>query len=79
MTNLGEELRDEEVEEMTREAGAGGDSRTNRDGNGFTSAAESRHVMANLGKQLADGKVDETIHRAGRRARLGMDALPRSR
>merc|ERR1712025_1408860 len=32
-----------------------------RDGNGFISAAELRHVMTNLGEKLTDEEVDEMI------------------
>merc|ERR1711918_339471 len=35
-----------------------------RDGNGFISAAELRHVMAILGVKLADEEVDEMIREA---------------
>ncbi|XP_045156523.1 calmodulin-beta-like, partial [Mercenaria mercenaria] len=35
-----------------------------RDGNGFISAAELRHVMTNLGEKLTDEEVDEMIKEA---------------
>ncbi|XP_063428906.1 calmodulin-like [Mytilus trossulus] len=35
-----------------------------KDGNGFISAAELRHVMTNLGEKLTDGEVDEMIREA---------------
>merc|ERR1719355_49743 len=35
-----------------------------RDGNGFISAAELRHVMTNLGEKLTDEDVDEMIREA---------------
>jgi len=35
-----------------------------RDGNGFISAAELRHVMCNLGEKLTDEEVDEMIREA---------------
>ena len=35
-----------------------------KDGNGFISAAELRHVMTNLGQRLSDEEVDEMIRRA---------------
>ena len=35
-----------------------------RDGNGFISAAELRHVIANLGEKLTDEEVDEMIREA---------------
>jgi hypothetical protein len=35
-----------------------------KDGNGFISAAELRHVMTNLGEKLTDEEVDEMIREA---------------
>lgn len=35
-----------------------------KDGNGFISAAELRHVMNNLGEKLTDDEVDEMIREA---------------
>ena len=35
-----------------------------KDGNGFISAAELRHVMTNLGEKLSDAEVDEMIREA---------------
>merc|ERR1711967_137075 len=35
-----------------------------RQGNGFISAAEIRHVMTNLGEKLTDEEVDEMIREA---------------
>merc|ERR1712108_66920 len=35
-----------------------------RDGNGFISAAELRHIMTNLGEKLTDEEVDEMIREA---------------
>merc|ERR1712113_1099240 len=35
-----------------------------RDGNGFISGAEMRHVMTNLGEKLTDEEVDEMIREA---------------
>jgi calmodulin len=32
-----------------------------KDGNGFISAAELRHIMTNLGEKLSDEEVDEMI------------------
>lgn len=37
-----------------------------KDGNGFISAAELRHVMTNLGEKLTDEEVDEMIREADR-------------
>ena len=35
-----------------------------KDGNGYISAAELRHVMTNLGEKLTDEEVDEMIKEA---------------
>ena len=35
-----------------------------KDGNGFISAAELRHVMTNLGEKLTDEEIDEMIKEA---------------
>ncbi len=35
-----------------------------KDGNGFISAAELRHVMTNLGEKLTDDEVDDMIREA---------------
>jgi calmodulin len=35
-----------------------------KDGNGFISAIELRHVMTNLGEKLTDEEVDEMIREA---------------
>merc|ERR1711988_1857567 len=35
-----------------------------KDGNGFISAVELRHVMTNLGEKLTDEEVDEMIREA---------------
>ncbi|NXW79846.1 CALMS protein, partial [Hirundo rustica] len=37
-----------------------------KDGNGYISAAELRHVMTNLGEKLTDEEVDEMIKEADR-------------
>ncbi|EEC16524.1 calmodulin, putative [Ixodes scapularis] len=43
----------------------GGDSQVfDRDGNGFITAAELRHVMTTLGEKLTDEEVDEMIREA---------------
>ena len=47
----------EETEEELREAF----SLFDKDGNGFISAAELRHVLTNLGEKLTDGEVDDMI------------------
>ena len=35
-----------------------------KDGNGYISSAELRHVMTNLGEKLTDEEVDEMIREA---------------
>ena len=35
-----------------------------KDGNGYISAAELRHVMTNLGEKLTDDEVEEMIREA---------------
>ena len=35
-----------------------------KDGNGYISAAELRHVMTNLGEKLTDDEVDDMIREA---------------
>ena len=35
-----------------------------KDGNGYISAAELRHIMTNLGEKLTDEEVDEMIREA---------------
>merc|ERR1712224_503705 len=35
-----------------------------KDGNGFISAAELRHIMTNLGEKLTDEEIDEMIREA---------------
>merc|ERR1712048_1179390 len=36
-----------------------------RDGSGFISAAELRHVMTNLGEKLTDEEIDEMLREVG--------------
>ena len=48
-------MQDTDTEEEIREAFKVFD----KDGNGFISAAELRHVMTNLGEKLTDEEVDE--------------------
>ena len=52
--------KDTDSEEEIREAFKVFD----KDGNGFISAAELRHVMTNLGEKLTDEEVDEMIREA---------------
>lgn len=53
-------MADTDTEEEIREAFKVFD----KDGNGFISAAELRHVMTNLGEKLTDEEVDEMIREA---------------
>ena len=53
-------MKDTDSEEEIREAFRVFD----KDGNGFISAAELRHVMTNLGEKLTDEEVDEMIREA---------------
>ena len=36
-----------------------------KDGNGFLSAAELRHIMTNLGEKLKEDEVDDMMREAG--------------
>lgn len=53
-------MKDTDSEEEVREAFKVFD----KDGNGFISAAELRHVMTNLGEKLSDTEVEEMIREA---------------
>uniref|UniRef100_A0A8C2FGD9 EF-hand domain-containing protein n=1 Tax=Cyprinus carpio TaxID=7962 RepID=A0A8C2FGD9_CYPCA len=53
-------MKDTDSEEEIREAFRVFD----KDGNGYISAAELRHVMTNLGEKLTDEEVDEMIREA---------------
>jgi calmodulin len=53
-------MKDTDSEEEIKEAFKVFD----KDGNGFISAAELRHVMTNLGEKLTEGEVDEMIREA---------------
>ena len=55
-----QQMKDTDSEEELREAFKVFD----KDGNGFISAAELRHVMTNLGEKLSDDEVDEMIKEA---------------
>jgi Ca2+-binding EF-hand superfamily protein len=55
-----QQMKDTDSEEELREAFKVFD----KDGNGFISAAELRHVMTNLGEKLSDAEVDEMIKEA---------------
>lgn len=78
MTNLGEKLTDEIIDfheflsltarkvkdTDTEEDLIGALKVFGRNGNGFTNAAELRHVGANLGEKFTDEEVDEMIREA---------------
>ncbi|NWH76226.1 CALMS protein, partial [Piaya cayana] len=57
---MARKMRDTDSEEEIREAFRVFD----KDGNGYISAAELRHVMTNLGEKLTDEEVDEMIREA---------------
>merc|ERR1719359_2225544 len=57
MTNLGEKLTDEEVDEMNREADVDGDGQINYE-------EFVKMMMTNLGEKLTDEEVDEMIREA---------------
>src|ERR1700731_2242180 len=60
LTMMARKMKDTDSEEEIREAFRVFD----KDGNGFISAAELRHVMTNLGEKLTDKEVDEMIREA---------------
>jgi calmodulin len=57
---MARKMKDTDSEEEIKEAFKVFD----KDGNGFISAAELRHVMTNLGEKLTDEEVDEMIREA---------------
>ncbi|KAL6281743.1 hypothetical protein ACE6H2_018624 [Prunus campanulata] len=57
---MARKMKDTDSEEELKEAFKVFD----KDQNGFISAAELRHVMANLGEKLTDEEVDEMIREA---------------
>ncbi len=57
---MAKKMRETDSEEELREAFRVFD----KDGNGYISAAELRHVMTNLGEKLSDEEVDEMIKEA---------------
>ena len=57
---MARKMRDTDSEEEIREAFKVFD----KDGNGYISAAELRHVMTNLGEKLSEQEVDEMIREA---------------
>merc|ERR1712048_659867 len=57
---MARKMKDTDTEEDLIEAFKAFD----RDGSGFISAAELRHVMTNLGEKLTDEEVDEMVREA---------------
>ena len=57
---MARKMKDTDSEEEIKEAFRVFD----KDGNGYISAAELRHVMTNLGEKLTDEEVDEMIREA---------------
>ena len=57
---MARKMKSEDSEDELREAFRVFD----KDGNGFISAAELRHVMTNLGEKLTDEEVDEMVREA---------------
>ena len=60
LTMMSRKAKDVDSEEELRQAFKTFD----RDGNGYISSAELRHVMTNLGEKLTDEEVDEMIREA---------------
>ena len=60
LTTMAKKMKDTDSEEELKEAFRVFD----KDGNGYISAAELRHVMTNLGEKLTDEEVDEMIREA---------------
>jgi len=60
LTLMSRKMHDTDTEEEIKEAFRVFD----KDGNGFISAAELRHVMTNLGEKLTNEEVDEMIREA---------------
>lgn len=60
LTMMAKKMKDSDSEDELKEAFKVFD----KDGNGFISAAELRHVMTNLGEKLTDEEVDEMIREA---------------
>ena len=57
---MARKMKDTDSEEEIREAFKVFD----KDGNGYISAAELRHVMTNLGEKLSEAEVSEMIREA---------------
>lgn len=60
LTLMAKKMNDGDAEEEMKEAFRLFD----KDGNGFISGAELRHVMTCIGEKLTDGEVDDMLHEA---------------
>ncbi|KAK2182462.1 hypothetical protein NP493_353g05007 [Ridgeia piscesae] len=60
LTMMAKKMKSTDTEDEMKEAFKVFD----KDGDGFISAAELRHVMANLGEKLTDDEVEEMIREA---------------
>ncbi|RXK40414.1 calmodulin [Tremella mesenterica] len=60
LTLMARKMKDTDSEEEIKEAFKVFD----KDGNGYISAQELKHVMTNLGEKLSDTEVDEMIREA---------------
>jgi calmodulin len=60
LTMMARKMKETDTEDELKEAFRVFD----KDGNGYISAAELRHVMTNLGEKLTDEEVDEMIREA---------------
>ena len=57
---MANKVKDEDSEEEIREAFRVFD----KDGNGFVSPTELKHVLSNIGEKLTDDEIDEMIREA---------------
>uniref|UniRef100_A0A8C5VYJ6 EF-hand calcium-binding domain-containing protein 11 n=1 Tax=Microcebus murinus TaxID=30608 RepID=A0A8C5VYJ6_MICMU len=60
LTRMTRQMKDTDREEEIR----GAFSASDKDGNGYISAAELRHVMTDLGDKLTDKEADEMVREA---------------
>lgn len=68
---MAQKMEDTDPEEDIREAFKVFDSNNS----GLISAAELRHVLASIGKNLTDDEVDEMIHEAGQDSDGRLDCM----